>query len=89
MGPGTSFKRVIPDTDEGESGSRVKRVILCSVKFIMTYMRKDDRDIKNIALVRLEQIYPFPIYLCGRKLSILVRKLYGVRSPKYGCVDIC
>jgi 2-oxoglutarate dehydrogenase E1 component len=61
MGPGTSFKRVIPDMDEGVSGSRVKRVILCSGKvYYDLYEERRSRDIKNIALVRLEQIYPFP-----------------------------
>ena len=61
MGPGTSFKRVIPDTEEGVSGSSVKRLILCSGKvYYDLFEERRSRDIKNIALVRLEQIYPFP-----------------------------
>ena len=61
MAPGTSFKRVIPNTNGCASGSRVKRVILCSGKvYYDLFEERRTRDIKNIALVRLEQIYPFP-----------------------------
>src|SRR3989338_8565077 len=56
---GTSFQDVIPDT-LGTPGSK-KRVILSSGKVYYDLLQKrEDNGIKDIALIRLEQYYPFP-----------------------------
>lgn len=57
--PGTLFQEVIPDT-LGTPGSKT-RVILCSGKVFYDLLKKrEDEGIKDIALIRLEQYYPFP-----------------------------
>jgi len=53
-----TFHRVLPDTTKlGE----VKRVLICSGKiYYDLYEAREKGQINNIALVRLEQFYPFP-----------------------------
>ena len=54
------FQWVLPDTSI-DNPEKVSRVILCSGKIYYELLDKRDRsDIKDIALVRLEQIYPLP-----------------------------
>lgn len=56
-----TFQVVIDETDENISPEKVDRVILCSGKVYYDLRQaRRDRDITNIAIVRLEQLYPFP-----------------------------
>ncbi|MBY0462123.1 MAG: 2-oxoglutarate dehydrogenase E1 component, partial [Alphaproteobacteria bacterium] len=59
LGVGTYFKKVLPDTEI--ASNTAKRVILCSGKvyYDLLQRRKEMQD-KSIALIRLEQLYPFP-----------------------------
>ncbi len=61
LGPGSSFKRVLPDADVTANGNRVRRVLLCSGKvwYDLSAMR-EEREIDDAALVRIEQLAPFP-----------------------------
>jgi 2-oxoglutarate dehydrogenase E1 component len=53
------FKRVIDDTLNNTS--KVKRVIMCSGKVYYDLLEKrEENDIDNIALIRIEQLYSFP-----------------------------
>lgn len=55
-----SFQLVIPDADVVET-NKVERVILCSGKVYYDLLQKrTEADVKNAALVRVEQLYPFP-----------------------------
>lgn len=57
----TTFRRVIGDAELKSAGKDVKRVILCSGK--VYYDLQDAREkhaLKDVAIVRLEQFYPFP-----------------------------
>ncbi len=57
---GNTFKRVIPD-ESGLVESKVKRVVICSGKVYYDLLEEREKsDIKDVALVRLEQYYPFP-----------------------------
>ncbi|NKB21282.1 MAG: 2-oxoglutarate dehydrogenase E1 component [Alphaproteobacteria bacterium] len=61
MGPGTCFHRVLPEADKLVADSKVKRVVLCSGKvYYDLYAERNERGIDDIALVRIEQLYPFP-----------------------------
>ena len=61
MGPGTCFHRVLPEADKQVTDSKVKRVVLCSGKvYYDLYAERNAREIKDIAIVRVEQLYPFP-----------------------------
>ena len=53
------FKRVIDDSLN--NNSKVKRVIMCSGKVYYDLLEKrEENDIDNIALIRIEQLYSFP-----------------------------
>ena len=55
-----SFQAVLDETD-GLDPSNVKRIILCSGKvYYDLRAARRDRGIEDIALLRIEQLYPFP-----------------------------
>ncbi len=61
MSKGTSFKRVIPETQKLAADDKVKRVIFCSGKVYYDLVdEREKRGIKDMAIVRVEQYYPFP-----------------------------
>jgi 2-oxoglutarate dehydrogenase E1 component len=58
---GSGFKFVIPEIDSIGPAEAVNRVVMCSGKVYYDLLEeRRKRDIKDIALVRLEQFYPFP-----------------------------
>ncbi|MCE2680454.1 MAG: 2-oxoglutarate dehydrogenase E1 component [Burkholderiales bacterium] len=55
-----SFQTVIAETEELDN-AKVKRVVACSGKVYYDLMNaRRDRAIKDVAILRLEQLYPFP-----------------------------
>jgi 2-oxoglutarate dehydrogenase E1 component len=70
MGPGSTFHRVLPERDKLVADDKVRRVVLCSGKVYYDLLaERNERGIKDIALVRLEQLYPFPIRSLTAELS--------------------
>ena len=69
MGPGTSFRRVIPEGQKIVPDDTVRRVVLCSGKvyFDLAKARAESGE-DRVALVRLEQLYPFPFSALGKLL---------------------
>uniref|UniRef100_A0A672ZMT2 2-oxoglutarate dehydrogenase complex component E1 n=1 Tax=Sphaeramia orbicularis TaxID=375764 RepID=A0A672ZMT2_9TELE len=66
MLPGTHFKRVIPDDGPAAaSPEKVKRVIFCSGKvyYELTRERKNRGLDSEVAVIRIEQLSPFPFDL--------------------------
>jgi 2-oxoglutarate dehydrogenase E1 component len=70
MGPGTSFRRVIPETRKIASADKVRRVVLCSGKvyFDLAAARAEKAD-DRVAILRVEQLYPFPFNAVGKLLQ--------------------
>jgi 2-oxoglutarate dehydrogenase E1 component len=67
---GTRFKHVIPEIDNIAPPEEVRRVTICSGKVYYDLLQERRlKDIKDVALVRLEQIYPFPEITLGRVLA--------------------
>jgi 2-oxoglutarate dehydrogenase E1 component len=61
FGPGTAFHRVLPESQAIAPDAQVQRVVLCSGKIYYDLLEaRESKGVKNVALVRLEQLYPFP-----------------------------
>lgn len=62
MGPGTTFKRLIPETDPeiSQNPEKVKTLVFCSGQVYYELLaERENRGINDVALVRIEQIAPF------------------------------
>ena len=61
FGPGSSFHRVLPEAEALVPGDKIRRVVLCSGKVYYDLLAdRQARKINDVALLRLEQLYPFP-----------------------------
>jgi 2-oxoglutarate dehydrogenase E1 component len=70
MGPGTGFRRVIGETESIADGERVRRVVLCSGKVYYDLLdRRRALGLDDVAIVRIEQFYPWPRDGVHRELS--------------------
>ena len=67
---GGRFDRVLPETDDDITPDGVRRVVFCSGK-VYYELRKARREqgITDIAIARLEQLYPFPAHRIQDLLS--------------------
>ncbi|MGE5757530.1 MAG: 2-oxoglutarate dehydrogenase E1 component, partial [Sideroxydans sp.] len=55
-----TFQAVIPEVDALDA-AKVKRIIVCSGKVYFDLVRhRSEKGISNMAVIRLEQLYPFP-----------------------------
>jgi 2-oxoglutarate dehydrogenase E1 component len=56
-----SFQTVIPETDAKVDAKKVKRVVACSGKVYYDLVAgRRDRELDDTAIIRMEQLYPFP-----------------------------
>jgi len=70
FGPGTSFNRVLPEIGNLVARTEVKRVVLCSGKVYFDLLAaREEMNISYVALVRLEQLYPFPRISLSKELK--------------------
>jgi 2-oxoglutarate dehydrogenase E1 component len=70
MADDSRFQFVIPEIDEIAPHGEVKRVILCTGKVYYDLLsERRSKDIKDVAIIRLEQMYPFPENSLGRILA--------------------
>ena len=61
LADGSSFHRVMPEIDEVAAGKSVRRVVLCTGKVYYDLLQQRREDgISDVALLRIEQLYPFP-----------------------------
>ena len=71
FGPGTNFHRVIGETEPIAPDDKVRRVVLASGKVYFDLLKaRAERGDDTVALVRVEQLYPFP----RRSLAEVVRR---------------
>ena len=62
MAEGSSYQFVIPEIDELLPPDQIRRVVLCSGKVYYDLLaERRERGINDVAIVRLEQFYPFPV----------------------------
>jgi 2-oxoglutarate dehydrogenase E1 component len=70
FGPGTSFHRVLWDDRPNLDEKQVKRVVLCSGKVYYDLLAAaEERDQKDVYLMRVEQLYPFPAKALAAELA--------------------
>jgi 2-oxoglutarate dehydrogenase E1 component len=70
MTSGSTFRMVIPEIDELVAADAVKRVVLCSGKVYYDLLQtRRDKGIDDVAILRLEQFYPFPQHTLARLLA--------------------
>jgi len=70
FGPGSSFHRVYWDQAKLVADSKVKRVVLCSGKVYYDLIaERAERKLKDVAILRMEQLYPFPVKSLGAELA--------------------
>ncbi|XP_072291457.1 2-oxoadipate dehydrogenase complex component E1 [Eucyclogobius newberryi] len=69
MAPGTSFKPVLGDTTV--TAESVQRVVLCSGKHYYALLKQREASAanQNTALIRVEELCPFPLEALQRELS--------------------
>jgi 2-oxoglutarate dehydrogenase E1 component len=61
MVAGSRFRRVLPETDNLVADAKIRRVILCSGKvYYDLYEERAKRELKDVAIIRVEQLYPWP-----------------------------
>ncbi|PSC04982.1 2-oxoglutarate dehydrogenase E1 component [Alsobacter soli] len=78
MGPGSTFHRLLWDDAQFLKGEKIKlakdnkirRVVLCSGKvYYDLYEEREKRGIDDVYLLRVEQLYPFPIKALATELA--------------------
>ena len=58
---GSHFHRILPETDKLVADKKISRVILCSGKVYYDVLEeRRKRGIDDVAIVRIEQLYPWP-----------------------------
>lgn len=69
MGPGTSFNPVIPDLSV--KPGNVKKVLLCTGKvYYDLIVERQERQLEaKIAIIRIEQLCPFPYHLFAAEMA--------------------
>ena len=61
MGPGSSFHRVMYANELPSDPKKAKQLVLCSGKLYYDLEEeREKRDLKEVHILRLEQLYPFP-----------------------------
>jgi len=66
---GRGFKTVLPDSS-GQNPADVKRIVFCSGKVYFDLIQKrEECDCEGVAIIRLEQLYPFPFKTLGNILA--------------------
>jgi 2-oxoglutarate dehydrogenase E1 component len=70
MTEGSAFRFVIPEIDVIAPPDQVRRVVLCSGKVYYDLLtERREKAINDVAIMRLEQLYPFPEKSLARELS--------------------
>jgi 2-oxoglutarate dehydrogenase E1 component len=70
MGSQTQFTHVYGEVSPHIDPAHVKRVVLCSGKvYYDLYEKREEAGIRDIAILRLEQYYPFPEKILKQHLS--------------------
>ena len=59
-----SFQEILVDQDKSQDVKKVKKVVMCTGKIyydVLKYKEEKNSGIKDVVLIRLEQLYPLPL----------------------------
>jgi 2-oxoglutarate dehydrogenase E1 component len=86
LASGTSFKAMIADDSATLiDDKKIRRVVMCSGKFYYDLLAaREERKMTDVALLRLEQLYPFPAQILGNELSRYPKAeiIWGQEEPE-------
>jgi 2-oxoglutarate dehydrogenase E1 component len=67
---GSKFQRLIPESDPLVPDDKVRRVVFCSGKIYYDLLKeRREREIDDVALVRIEQLYPWPRMRVAKEIN--------------------
>merc|ERR1739838_149519 len=95
MLPGTEFQRVIPEAGvASQAPEEVKRILFCSGKVYYDMVKERERRNfdEKVAIVRIEQMAPFPFDLVTKELDKYANaEVHWLQeeSKNMGCYDYC
>ncbi|MEJ0063604.1 MAG: 2-oxoglutarate dehydrogenase E1 component [Alphaproteobacteria bacterium] len=71
FGPGTAFRQVIGETAANlRPDAKIRRAVICSGKVYYDLLEaREKQGLDDVAILRLEQFYPFPHKLLAKELS--------------------
>ncbi len=70
MAEGTRFQYILPETDPIAPTDQIKRVVICSGKVYYDLLQeRRAKAIQDVAIIRMEQFFPFPENTLGRVLA--------------------
>jgi 2-oxoglutarate dehydrogenase E1 component len=62
MAEGTAFRTVLCEVDDIAPAAEIRRVVLCTGKVYYDLLaERREKGIRDVAILRLEQLYPFPV----------------------------
>ena len=95
MGPGTSFHRILWDSGKtAPDDGQVRRVVLCTRQGLLRPLEeREKREITDVLILRVEQLYPFPhkplktraVALSRRRRSCGARRSRRTWAPGPSC----
>ena len=70
MGSGSSFHRILVEAERVAADDKMRRVVLCTGKVYFDLVKaRAERSNDRVALVRVEQLYPFPFKTLSKVLQ--------------------
>ena len=70
MNADSQFQRIIGETHKIAANSKVRRVVLCTGKVYYDLLQsREDAGINDVAIVRVEQLYPWPKETLAKELK--------------------
>ena len=90
-GSGIRFKKVLPEIDNSIKPENVTRLVFCSGQvYYKLVEERTARKVNNIAIVRIEQLMPFPFFEVKNELQKYCKAdiVWCQETKKYGCLGI-
>ena len=79
LGPNTRLKKIIGDHQAEQSAGSIRKLIFCTGQvFYLLEKTRSEMKIKHVAMVRIEEISPFPYHEVQNQINLYGKKLESV-----------